>query len=349
MPIRGLGPRGPAGVRSLGNDRGCGFGPLSASVAGLRVCRYAAQNGGQIGGSMVLGRGSCRWLLAFCLVLVQTALASAGAVALRVAPAEIASTSEDKVILLDARPKVDYDAGHLPGARHLPVSATFENLSQNGRVIGLAQAQALFRGLGIRVDVPVVVYDSGSLVDAARVFWTLEVYGHPQVRLLDGGVAAWQQAGLPLSTEVPRVAPSEYVPTINPKRIATRFSTLLASRQPQRFTVIDARDAADYLGQQSKAPRFGHIPQARNIPVHENLDTASQSLRPVEELRTLYQNIPSSHSVITYCHTGKVSALTYVALRELGFDVANYDASWTEWGADPALPIINARGELEPR
>ncbi len=248
---------------------------------------------------------------------------------------------QNKVVILDARPVSDYEDDHIPGARSLPFGRTFENLSQTGRVLPLQKAQVLFSSAGLKPDDMVVIYDSGLLLHAARVFWTLEVYGHANVRILDGGINAWKQAGYPMTDTPAGFSPTHYVPSINPARLATRLTTLVASRKPDSFVILDARTEPHYEGLQSEASRFGHIPEARNIAVTQNLSADGSRLKPIQDLAKIYQDVPKSKKIITYCSIGLASSLEYMVLRELGYNVANYDASWKEWGNDPALPVIN--------
>lgn len=248
---------------------------------------------------------------------------------------------ENRVVVIDARPAAEYRQGHLPGARSLPFTSTFNDMKQSGRVLSLANAQTLFGKAGLNQDDLIVVYDAGILLQASRLLWTLEVYGHKKVKLLDGGLKAWQQANLPISQEAVQYAPSSYVPSVDPKRLATRLSTLAASRKPASYVIVDARATPHYQGWESEASRFGHIPEAKGIAISENLTADGTRLKSREELLKLYGNIPKNKKIITYCSVGLASSLEYMVLRELGYDVANYDASWKEWGNDPSLPIVD--------
>jgi thiosulfate/3-mercaptopyruvate sulfurtransferase len=186
----------------------------------------------------------------------------------------------------------------------------------------------------------VVVYDDGKLIDASRVFWALEVYGLKQVRVLERGFSGWLRQDYPVSAETPAVTPSQFVPTVDHRRIASKFATRLASLNP-RQVVVDARPGKAYRGETSTAKRYGHIPTAISIPVHDNVreENGELLLRDTKELQQLYADLPRDGKVILYCEIGRVSSTNYLALRELGYDVANYDASWKEWGNDFSLPI----------
>lgn len=251
-----------------------------------------------------------------------------------------AQLSNSRLTLLDARPSAAYAAGHIPGAISLPVDLTYRDKASSGQIEQPDNMQKLLRERGIDIDSQVLVYDDGSLVDAARLFWTLEVYGLPKVKVLDHGFDYWLRQGYPVTTETPQVAASQYISTINHNRLASKFSTLLATQHSGKL-IIDARPQDDYVGKTSSAKRFGHIPKAINIPSVHNFTSnqPAKAIKPVDELKALYAEVPTDSRVIVYCAIGRVSAATYLAMRELGIDVANYDASWQEWGNDYKLPI----------
>lgn len=289
-----------------------------------------------------------RWLPAWLSVLLLGVFGSLSVAAedMRVSPRWLNERLGDpSLVIIDAREPDDYRAGHVPGAVNLPELATYRDQGRDGRIIEPGVMQALLRELGATRDATTVVYDDGTLLKGARVFWALEVYGLRKVRLLDQGFAGWRAGGFPITAEVPRPQRSDYVAEIDPRRIATRFTTRLAISNPSQ-QVIDARSPAAYAGRESKARRFGHIPSAINIPVHEHLASApdGSALRDLNELASLYAEVRRERSLVLYCDVGRVSAVNYLALRELGYQVANYDASWLEWGNDASLPIVGPDG-----
>lgn len=251
-----------------------------------------------------------------------------------------ANLQRDGQVILDARAEQDYDVEHIPGAVSLPDALTYQQKSAGGRIVEPDVMQRLLRERGVDQDDLVIIYDDGKLIDASRVFWALEVYGLKRVRVLERGFAGWEQRGYATTDELPVVTPSRFVPTVDHRRIASKFSTQLATLNPRQI-VVDARPAEAYQGKTSTAKRFGHIPSAINIPVHKNVrgEQGGMLLRNREELQSLYGDLPKDSKVILYCEIGRVSSTNYLALRELGYDVANYDASWREWGNDFSLPI----------
>lgn len=250
--------------------------------------------------------------------------------------------ANEEVTVLDARSSSLYKQDHIQGARNFPVNWTYEHKSINGKIISPDRIQIILRQLGLDREMPIVIYDEGALVDAARLFWTLEVYGFTHVRVLNRGYDYWAAQNYPTSDDTPNITPSHYVPVINHKRLATKFSTQIATRNPNQI-IIDARPEPAYLGKKSHAKRFGHIPKAINIPASHNIDSSNHfaKISSVIQLKHVYSEIPKNKKVVLYCAIGRISATNYLALRELGYDVANYDASWLEWGNDFSLPVIN--------
>ena len=201
--------------------------------------------------------------------------------------------------------------------------------------------QKIIQNLGLSTKDTIVIYDDGSFFDASRLFWTLEVYGFSNVKLLNAGFSQWSAKGLETSTKTYKVSKSNYISIINNKRLATKFTTQIATKNPKQI-IIDARKFDAYLGKESAAKRYGHIPRAISIPATHNINYTQEltELKDVKDLKDLYKKINKNQKIIIYCAIGKIASTNYFAMRELGYDVSNYDASWKEWGNDFALPIV---------
>lgn len=285
-----------------------------------------------------------RLLNLICVLFLSTTIA-ANAKSLRIEPEQLVSNLENFKIL-DTRESAVYKEGHIQGALNFPISLTYENIKSNGKLTNPTKMQEIIRSLGLDIDSNVIIYDDGSFFDASRLFWTLEVYGFTNVKLLNTGYDNWEFSNYAISTTIPKVKPSQYISQINSKRLATKFTTQIATRNPNQI-IIDARAEKAYVGKQSSAKRFGHIPKAMNVPGSHNIDTTSSSskLKTIDKLKDLYKDVDKNKKVVLYCAIGRVAASNYFALRELDYDVSNYDASWREWGNDVALPIINPSKE----
>jgi len=251
--------------------------------------------------------------------------------------------SSSKVI--DARSSDLFLKGHLKNSVNLPASITYENMSRNGKITTPTKMQKIIQDLGINVSDSILIYDDGIFFDASRVFWTLEVYGFENVKLINAGFSEFKKNGFEISTKPTKIKKSDYIVSINNKRLATKFSTQIATRNDSQI-IIDARPKEAYIGKESIAKRFGHIPKAINIPAGHNINSNGETskLKNIDELKEVYKNLDKNKKIVIYCKIGRIASTNYFALRELGFDVANYDASWKEWGNDFALPVVNLSG-----
>jgi len=246
-----------------------------------------------------------------------------------------------KYKIIDTRDANSYSLGHIPNAINFPVSLTYEHQSINGKLTSPLKMQKIIQNLGLREKEKIVIYDDGSFFDAARLFWALEVYGFNHVKLLNSGYKQWIKRGLAVSTSHTPIQKSDYIAIVNNKRLATKFTTQIATKNPNQL-IIDARNNKSYIGKASSAKRFGHIPKALNIPATHNINYNKElvELKGLSALQDLYKQLDKKKKIVIYCAIGKISATNYFALRELGYDVSNYDASWKEWGNDFKLPII---------
>lgn len=294
-------------------------------------------------------RGLCRRLkfLLTCTLLTLSCLSSANTLATGVSPIIDLATlkahlaqAHPGLLLVDVRDNETYLQGHIPGAINLPVEHTFNQQGDRTRIASLQQILENLRQAGIQNSDYLVLYDDGMLRSAAHVFWVLETYGHQKLSVLDGGIAGWiAQHGnvTSIETQLPK---SQYLPSISTHRLSTELTTLMAIKNTH-VEIIDARNRQEYLGITSKARRKGHIPSAISIPWHENLEQGgpTPSVKPKKALLSLYSELDKKDKVITYCNRGKESALTYLVLRSLGYNVSVYDGAWLEWGNDDQLPI----------
>jgi len=142
--------------------------------------------------------------------------------------------------------------------------------------------------------------------------------------------------------EPPNVQRSNFVPTINHRRLETKLSTRMALNSPTQI-IMDGRSEAEFLGMESQARRYGHIPGAINAPWSDNFvqHGSGNQMRPMDELAGLYEGFDSDRDIIVYCNGGAQSALNYIVLQSLGYNVSVYDGSWFEWGNDEQVPIHN--------
>lgn len=260
---------------------------------------------------------------------------------LRIKASEL-SKSLDNYKIIDVRSSKEYLLGHIDGALHFPIDWTYENKSLNGKLTNPTDMKRIIRNLGLDTFSKVVIYDDGTFYDASRLFWALEVYGFENVKLLDYGYSRWVENEYKISTKPTIVKKSEYIVKINNKRLATKLATQIAVKNPNQV-IVDARGTSGYEGETSSAKRYGHIPNAIHIPATMNLTSTldGTEIKNKDELNRLYGSISKNKKVILYCAIGRIATTSYFGLRELGYDVSNYDASWREWGNDTNLAIVN--------
>jgi thiosulfate/3-mercaptopyruvate sulfurtransferase len=237
----------------------------------------------------------------------------------------------------------DYDNAHLPGAVFVDLMGDLAHPDAPLEILSPKHFEALMARLGIGNDTRVVVYDGGGGTWAARLWWALRYYGHDDVRLLDGGFSRWTSEGRPVEAKavVPTAARFEARP--RPELRVTQDEVLLGISDDD-VCIVDALPEPFFLGDAKLYPelRAGHIPGARNLPAPENLDPRTSTLLSPADLaeRWARAEVPFDKRVITYCGGGVFAAFALFALHLLGHEnAALYDASWSEWGANPELPV----------
>jgi thiosulfate/3-mercaptopyruvate sulfurtransferase len=255
---------------------------------------------------------------------------------------------DDGVVVgeVDENPDL-YDEGHIPGAIKLHWREDLQDPVERDLVEKDAFEQ-LMGSRGISNETTIVLYGDKNNWFAAYAYWYLKIYGHEDVRILDGGRQKWIDESRELTTDEPQVSPASY-------SARDRDETIRARRDAVRETIgrdalVDVRSPQEYSGELIAAPgyeqegaqRGGHIPTAQSIPWAQAVKDDG-TFKSADELRELYgaKGITPDRSVTAYCRIGERSAHTWFVLRELlGYeDVRNYDGSWTEWGNLIDVPI----------
>jgi thiosulfate/3-mercaptopyruvate sulfurtransferase len=241
-------------------------------------------------------------------------------------------------LILDARPREQYETGHVPNAvwvNHAKWSKAFA-AGQDPR----EWAERL-SGHGINTDRPVVVYDDGSVKDAARIWWILHYWGVRDVRLLDGGWHAWREAGG--REEKGSTSPEPVAVELKPRRerLATR-QDVLAELKDHHAQIVDARSQSEYCGEARTAKRNGAIPGAKHLEWSDLLDPRTKKFKSADELRRLFREagIDVGRPAVTYCQSGGRASVLAFGLELMGAkDVRNYYRSWAEWGNAEDTPV----------
>jgi thiosulfate/3-mercaptopyruvate sulfurtransferase len=246
--------------------------------------------------------------------------------------------------------RADFDAGHVPGAVFVDWTRDIVDATDPVpmQVAGPGPFAAKMAELGIGDETLVVAYDDYDHIFAGRLAWALRYYGHDEVRILDGGWSRWVAEGRPTATATQAASPST-VFTARPRPPLRRTAHEVEQALGRADVIfIDARPPEQYAGVVTAAARAGHIPGAVNVPYATLVDASGRFL-PAGELARAFSDAGVDvaalpREVIVYCNGGVSCTVPLSALRILGRDdVAVYDGSWNEWGADASLPIRTGR------
>ncbi|MFE3766021.1 sulfurtransferase [Streptomyces sp. NPDC059104] len=239
----------------------------------------------------------------------------------------------------DQRPA--YEAGHLPGAVYVDLDHELAGPPGSGGRHPLPDPEAfgaVMRRAGVRSDVPVVVYDGGQGWAAARAWWLLGWTGHPDVRVLDGGLAAWTAAAGEVTADTPTPAEGDFKPNPGARGLLDADAAASLARTG---VLLDARAGERYRGEVEPIdPVGGHIPGAVSAPTTENVGPDGLFL-PAEALRARFAGLGATGGaeVGVYCGSGVSGAHEVLALQVAGIESGLYAGSWSHWSSDPARPV----------
>ena len=244
-------------------------------------------------------------------------------------------------VLLDLRPAEAFAAGHIPGAVHLDLfGVSLIDTDPAPLSAFLWMIGHLLASRGVDPERTVVVYDEMSGMRAARAFWFLEYFGHPDVRQLDGGFGAWELEGRQVTRDAVAPKSSGWSVGQSDERLAT-WTDLRDRLGASDVAVLDTRSDDEFCGATVRAKRGGTVPGAVHIEWTRNLGDDG-AFKPAVALRKMYESagVTPDKEVISYCQGGYRAAHSYLALRLLGYPrIRNYIGSWKEWGDREDLPI----------
>lgn len=248
-----------------------------------------------------------------------------------------------------------YERGHIPGAVNFAWHSDLVDLVRRD-IASQEDFQNLLRKAGISADSSTILYGDNNNWFAAWRAWVFDVYGVDNVKLLDGGRAKWEAEGRALDNRSGTpVAGNVTVKAANQDLRAYLPDVLAAAEKRSDVQLVDIRSPDEYSGKvfapqgvQELAIRAGHVPGAVNVPWGQAV-AADGTFKSAEELKQVYAavGIDGSKPVITYCRIGERSSHTWFALKKiLGYDVRNYDGSWTEYGNAVGVPVTNLAGTV---
>jgi thiosulfate/3-mercaptopyruvate sulfurtransferase len=258
--------------------------------------------------------------------------------------------NDESVVVAEVDEDPDlYDEGHVAGAVKLHWRDDLQDPVERD-LVDKPTFEQLMSERGISNDTTLVLYGDKNNWFAAYAYWYLKIYGHDDVRILDGGRQKWMDEGRELTAEVPQPKQTEYKASERDESIRTYRDAVKDGIGQQTKALVDVRSPQEYTGElvappgyeQEGAQRAGHIPTAASIPWASAVRDDG-TFKPASELRELYEGkgVTPEKEVTAYCRIGERSAHTWFVLSELlGYQtVKNYDGSWTEWGNLVDVPI----------
>jgi thiosulfate/3-mercaptopyruvate sulfurtransferase len=257
---------------------------------------------------------------------------------------------DDGVVVAEVDENPDlYEDGHIAGAVKLHWKEDLQDAIERD-LVEKAEFEKLMASRGISNDTTLVLYGDKNNWFAAYAYWYLKIYGHEDVRILDGGRQKWIDEERELTTDAPSPEKATYTAKERDESIRERRDSVLRNLGKEGIALVDVRSPQEYSGElvappgyeQEGASRTGHIPTAKSIPWAQAVRDDG-TFKSADELRELYatKGVEPDKQVTAYCRIGERSAHTWFVLRELlGYqDVKNYDGSWTEWGNLVDVPI----------
>jgi thiosulfate/3-mercaptopyruvate sulfurtransferase len=249
-----------------------------------------------------------------------------------------------------------YERGHIPGAAHLDWHTDLVD-PQKRDIASRDAFEKVLRNAGVDEDTTIVLYGDNNNWFAAWGAWVFEVYGlGDRVKLLDGGRKLWEAEGLPLDTAAVDHEDTNLTLGERDNAVRARFVDVVAVAEGKHdIKLVDIRSADEYSGKifapegvKELSVRAGHIPGAVNVP-WGTIVNEDGTFKSADEIKSIYaeKGIDGTAPVITYCRIGERSSHTWFALKKiLGYDVRNYDGSWTEYGNAVGVPVTNPAGTV---
>jgi thiosulfate/3-mercaptopyruvate sulfurtransferase len=249
-----------------------------------------------------------------------------------------------------------YERGHIPGAANLNWHTDLVD-KQRRDIASRENFQSLLQKAGVGDDTTIVLYGDNNNWFAAWGAWVFETYGlGDRVKLLDGGRKLWEAEGLPLDTATKGAKETKLTLAEQNPAVRARFLDVVAVAEGKHnIKLIDIRSSDEYSGKifapdgvKELSVRAGHIPGAVNVP-WGTIVNKDGTFKSADEIKKIYaeKGVDGSAPIITYCRIGERSSHTWFALKKiLGYDVRNYDGSWTEYGNAVGVPIANPTGTV---
>ncbi|HZB97209.1 MAG TPA: sulfurtransferase [Candidatus Sulfotelmatobacter sp.] len=254
-----------------------------------------------------------------------------------------------RILEVDYDPSSAYELGHIKNSALVDWKRDINDTVRRD-ILSQQQFESLMGRVGASNDTTLVLYGDMRNWFAAFAFWTFKVYGHEDVRLMNGGRRKWIDEGRELTEDVPNFSASSYSARPADPALRAYLPDVKQALEGDGIKLVDVRSPAEFKGEISAPPEYanegaqrsGHIPGAKNIPWAQAIQD-DDTFKTAEDLRNLYgqKGVSEDAPVITYCRIGERSSHTWFVLKYLlGFpNVRNYDGSWSEWGNTVGVPV----------
>ncbi len=262
----------------------------------------------------------------------------------------IAESNEDPLL---------YSSNHIPGAVEIDWTRDLNDRVRRD-YLDRSAFEALMRRIGATRDTTIVLYGDKNNWWATYAFWVLQLFGHTNAKVMDGGRLKWIKEGRPTTREVPKYQPTDYQAPERDDQRERAFRDQVLQHVEQRLPLVDVRSPEEYRGERLHMPEYpnegalrgGHIPRALSIPWSRAVNPEDGTFKDAADLRKIYMEdnkLRRDDDVVAYCRIGERSSHTWFVLKYLlGFSkVRNYDGSWTEWGNLVGVPIENPSAEAQ--
>lgn len=253
----------------------------------------------------------------------------------------LSQPTAQKLLILDLCRDDQYAAGHIDSAVHVPPAKILAGTAPTpGKIASIEQLNRVFSFLGLTPDTHVVVYDDEGGAWAGRMIWTLDAIGHKHVSYLNGGLHAWAESGLAVTTSAPVVTPSQTAYTLD-NRVVIEVADIHNAFDQANTLIWDARSPEEFMGTRFTATKNGHMPHAIHCEWSELLDK-EHGYRIRADAREYLANkgITPDKNIITHCHAHHRSGFSYLVGRALGLNIRAYHGGWAEWGNHPNTPVV---------
>lgn len=262
---------------------------------------------------------------------------------------------EPNVVIVEVNVDTNlYDAGHVPGAHGWSWKTQLSDTVRRD-ILSKDDFEQLMYETGISKDDTVVLYGDSNNWFAAWAFWQMKIYGHDDVRIMDGGRKKWELEDRELTEDVPQASPSSYTASDPDQSLRAFLPEVREKSEKKLVGLVDVRSPQEFSGEVLAPPglpetcqRGGHIPGASNIPWSTVVRDEDGTFKDRDEIAEIYADagIKGDRPVIAYCRIGERSSHSWFVLKYLlGYeDVKNYDGSWTEWGNLVGAPVATGRG-----